>query len=203
VWLDDQPVGLWANGQLHYIEPDHLGTPRAVIDPVRDVVVWKWDATGEAFGADPPVQDPDGDGTPLVFDMRFPGQRYDSATELNYNYFRDYDASTGRYVQSDPIGLWGGSNTYAYARQTPVMRIDPKGLLDKPGDGGSFDNCPLVAQSMLIPPYTAAGPLSVWLCIYDCNTMCPGSVEKLHTEIQWDIPPHTGCYSMIPRPKNK
>ncbi|WP_235566460.1 RHS repeat-associated core domain-containing protein [Lysobacter sp. Root667] len=60
--------------------------------------------------------------------MRFPGQRYDAATGLNYNYFRDYDAASGRYVQSDPIGLGGGMASYAYADGSPISRADPNGL---------------------------------------------------------------------------
>lgn len=130
VWLDDLPVGLINAAGLNYIEPDHLGSPRAVIDPLRDVAVWQWDAKSEVFGNSPPDQDPDGDGFQLVFDMRFAGQRYDSATGLNYNYFRDYDPLTGRYVQSDPIGLRGGLSTYAYVSGNPVNRIDPFGLKD-------------------------------------------------------------------------
>lgn len=133
IWLGDQPVGLQvgpstAIGRLHYVQPDHLGTPRSVIDPVRNVAVWTWDLAGEAFGNSVPNQDPDLDATQFVLNMRFPGQRYDSATGLNYNYYRDYDAATGRYVQSDPIGLVGGLSTYSYVESAPVNNFDPTGL---------------------------------------------------------------------------
>ena len=58
-----------------------------------------------------------------------PGQYYDVETGLSYNYNRDYDPSSGRYVESDPIGLDGGGySTYAYADANPLYETDPLGL---------------------------------------------------------------------------
>ncbi len=113
IWLDNYPVALISVPsagvpELAYVQPDHLGTPRVVIDPVRDVAIWEWSNKSEVFGNQIPSADPDGDGVAFELALRFPGQQATDASGLFYNYQREYDPAVGRYSQSDPIGLMGG-----------------------------------------------------------------------------------------------
>ena len=89
--------------------------------------VWRWDQQ-EPFGVNVPDENPSGLG---AFDLplRLPGQYFDKETNLHYNYYRNYDASIGRYGESDPIGLKGGLNTYAYVESSPLLATDPFGLV--------------------------------------------------------------------------
>ncbi|WP_394202461.1 RHS repeat domain-containing protein [Marinagarivorans algicola] len=104
---------------IYYIHNDHLGTPQKITNASQQVV---WAADYEPFGnVSLTVNN-------LTFDTRFPGQHFDAESGLHYNYFRDYDPEIGRYIQSDPIGLNGGINTYGYGYQNPVSNIDLFGL---------------------------------------------------------------------------
>jgi RHS repeat-associated protein len=105
---------------------DHLGTPRVVTRSSDEAIVWRWDAS-DAFGSSAPNQNPSGLGT-FVLNQRFPGQVFDAETGLIQNWNREYNPRIGRYVETDPIGLKGGLNTYAYVLGNPLSYVDPMGL---------------------------------------------------------------------------
>jgi RHS repeat-associated protein len=115
--------------RIYYYHNDHLGTPQAMSDEAGRKV---WQADYEPYGKTSVNPDPDGDGKLVVNNLRFPGQYFDVETGLHYNYHRDYDPGTGRYLQPDPIGLGGGMNLYGYAENNPVLDADPSGLMAIP-----------------------------------------------------------------------
>lgn len=84
-------------------------------------------------------------GTTRVLRVRFSGAMF-------YNYYRDYDPTVGRYIESDPIGLAGGNNPYQYVTSNPLRYVDPFGLdprcgagwravLDPSNPGGNIYRC--------------------------------------------------------------
>lgn len=91
-------------GSLYWVHGNHLGVPIVITDSAGNLAA----PTGY---------------TPVGF----PGQTRTLA-DLYYNRYRDYDPTTGRYIQADPIGLQGDDNPYAYAGNNPINSVDPAGL---------------------------------------------------------------------------
>jgi RHS repeat-associated protein len=127
VYLGEMPVAvIGSGGGVYYVHSDHLGTPRQILSTTQQLR-WRWDLA-DPFGANAPNANPQGLGS-FAYNLRLPGQYFDAESGLHYNTHRDYDPRLGRYIESDPIGLAGGVNTYAYVGGNPVGFVDPSGLL--------------------------------------------------------------------------
>jgi RHS repeat-associated protein len=175
-----------------YIYPDHLGTPRLIARAADNGIVWRWDGS-DAFGLLPPDENPSGLGA-FTFNHRMAGQYYDRETNLFYNYYRDYDPQTGRYLQSDPIGLGGGINTYGYALGNPISLVDPYG------------------QSVTAILNTSARTLtvtdndtgrSVTANAFSGGHVTPGSDSIISPGTGREIPAPAGTYLIVPNPNPK
>ena len=109
---------------------DQTDTPRVITRSSDEAILWRWDGS-EAFGNSAPNENPSGLGG-YTYNQRMPGQVFDAESQGFYNLRRDYQARTGRYVQSDPMGIGGGINTYAYVSSNPLQFADPSGLVSRP-----------------------------------------------------------------------
>lgn len=137
IWLNDRPVAQIDYNplgftQLAYLHADQVNRPQKASNPNQTLA---WDGVTGPFGEA-------GTATgSLTMNLGFLGQYFDQETGLYQNWHRDYDAGTGRYLESDPIGLKGGINTYAYVGGNPLNAIDPLGLSGLYCiDGGSGDD---------------------------------------------------------------
>jgi RHS repeat-associated protein len=129
IWMDDVPVGIvdhtGSATAVNFIHADGLGSPRAVTSSTGSVL-WQWAYAGNPFGEKAPVS-----STGYTLNLRFPGQYFDGESGLSYNVHRDFEAASGRYLQSDPLGISAGTSTYSYVRGNPLTGIDPLGLCDE------------------------------------------------------------------------
>lgn len=119
VWDDEgRPLVQISAGVITYLHPDHLGSPRVGTDSAKNVV-WQWQDLPFGVAAST--------GSVTVA-LRYPGQYHEAETGLFQNWNRTYDKASGRYLESDRIGLSGGANTFGYVGGNPLRNFDPLGL---------------------------------------------------------------------------
>ena len=117
IWMDGMPVAVVQGGVVYYIRVDHIGRPAFATDGAANIV---WEVNYLPFGG---VESSSGSN----IDLRFPGQWFQLESGLHQNWMRDYDPTTGRYMQADPLGLVDGASVYGYARQSPMRYTDRRG----------------------------------------------------------------------------
>jgi RHS repeat-associated protein len=113
------PLYKWESNNYYYYHNDHLGTPQRLTNQQGKI---SWMGEYEAFGVIKETI------TQIQNPHRFPGQYHDTETNLYQNYYRDYNPTTGRYIERDPIGLDGGINVYVYTQSRPIVFSDFLGL---------------------------------------------------------------------------
>lgn len=173
--------GTSAAAPLYFVHVDHLNTPRAVYD-ANQQLRWKWDQQ-EPFGVNAPDENPSALGV-FEFPPAFTGTYRDKETNLLDNWYRTLDPARGQYLQSDPIGLRGGINTYAYVESNPIALVDPTGLVspernrpDNRSDRSRPDPRPIGA-----PNPTAVDTLArISVCMYDCERERRAEAQKYCT----------------------
>jgi RHS repeat-associated protein len=107
------------SGRRYYVFTNQIGVPIRVEDDAGKAC---WSARIDPFGQAHVSRD-----STLDMPLRFPGHYFDPETGLHYNRFRYFSPELGRYLQSDPAGLWGGINLYAYP-DDPLTGADIDGL---------------------------------------------------------------------------
>jgi RHS repeat-associated protein len=117
VWMGWNPIAVIEGGVVSLVRTDHIGRPVFATNAAGTKV---WTASYLPFGGVRTTT-----GTPMT--ARFPGQWFQSESGLHQNWMRDYDPTTGRYLQADPLGLVAGASVYGYANQSPMMFMDPNG----------------------------------------------------------------------------
>jgi RHS repeat-associated protein len=117
VWLNGAPIAVIEGGVIAYVRADQIGRPAFATNTSGTVV---WSAAYLPFGGARVTT-----GTPIT--ARFPGQWFQAENGLYQNWIRDYDPTTGRFIQTDLLRLIDGARIYGYARQSPGMYVDPTG----------------------------------------------------------------------------
>ena len=184
------------NDLVAYYQHNHLQAPLQAIDKQGNI---RWAAQYTAFGQTSIISSGD---SAINSNLRLPGQYADSESGLYYNWQRYYDANTGRYISSDPIGLTGGFNRYAYVGGNPVGWVDPSGefkfpkppILPKGRNG--YESCEVKKINCR---RMCGRPGTTGFCLMDCEDLY-GATSDCKDEPEPDHGSENECSNKDPEP---
>ena len=115
----DRPISMWRDGATYFYLLDHLGSVLGLVHESGVVAAtYRYDPWGNVISSTGTLTNP----------LRFTAREWDAESGLYFYRTRYYDPQAGRFISRDPIGLWGGINTYSYVANSPVLLNDPFGL---------------------------------------------------------------------------
>lgn len=196
----------YADGQggedVYDVHTDHLDTPRLLTDDQQQVV---WRASYEAFGTAAVDEDPDGDGTDVTFNVRFPGQYLDAESGLHSNYHRYYSPELGRYLNADPVGQFGSSLVSRTASVAPPLApmLGDQFLSGIPGHARTLETGPFrpidgnVYQYAALNPTSGTDPLGLWtLSVGITGSAAVGVGGAGGTFVNFGFDPNRGLFGL-------
>ena len=121
----DEPIAMTKGSATYFYHQDGLGTVTELTDSAGATAKsYSYDAYGNIVDQTGSVDQP----------YTYTGREFDSESGLYYYRARNYDATTGRFLQKDPIGVLNNVNLYPYARNNSTNLVAPLGLIETTGD---------------------------------------------------------------------
>ncbi|MFC6671373.1 RHS repeat-associated core domain-containing protein [Marinobacterium aestuariivivens] len=188
----DQPLVMNRDGNQYYYHTDHQGSIAALTNNSTTATnTYNYKAFGSYTNTSEIIDNP----------FTYTGRIQDPESNLYYYRARYYDPSIGRFIQSDPIGIRGGLNTYTYVFNNPLNYVDPFGLYTLSDASTSLRKQGITPEKIEYfgntwsKTYTDTQVFDEWLKLERANTdwrkelpSCPSSLNMCLDPEKWNKP---------------